>query len=164
MEGPGRNPPLPTSASASNDTRARMKFHTRKRRQPAIIIVSLIDILAILLIFFIVTTTFRKTHPQLEISLPESKRAEQSPDQNVQPSLLQVAPDDRIMLDGNELTLDGLAPELRAWRSAHPEKPLAMQADRQAPFGTVVKVLDALKDAGLENIPAFTEPEKPAPR
>jgi biopolymer transport protein ExbD len=53
-----------------------MRFHTRKRRTPSIIIVSLIDILAILLIFFIVTTTFRKEQPRLQINLPESKTAE----------------------------------------------------------------------------------------
>ncbi len=58
-----------------------MRFYTRKRRAPSIIIVSLIDILAILLIFFIVTTTFRKNQPQLQINLPESKTAEQAPAQ-----------------------------------------------------------------------------------
>jgi biopolymer transport protein ExbD len=37
-----------------------------------------------------------------------------------------------------------------------------MQADRDAAFGLVVKVLDALKEAGVKNIPAFTEPaDKP---
>jgi len=137
-----------------------MKFHTKKRRQPALNIVSLIDILAILLIFFIVTTTFRKTHPQLEISLPESNQAEQAAAETEPPAILQLAPDDRIMLEGNELKLETLAQELSAWRQRNPDQPLAMQADRAASFGTVVKVLDALKEAGLENIPAFTEPEK----
>ena len=40
---------------------------------PAVIIVSLIDILAILLIFVIVTTTFRRDQPAVVIKLPESK-------------------------------------------------------------------------------------------
>jgi len=53
-----------------------MRFDTRKRRTPSIVIVSLIDILAILLIFFIVTTIFRKEQPRLQINLPESKTAE----------------------------------------------------------------------------------------
>ena len=50
-----------------------MRFYTRKKRTPQLIIVSLIDILAILLIFFIVSTTFRKEQPRLQINLPESK-------------------------------------------------------------------------------------------
>ena len=60
-----------------------MTFYTRKRRAPSVIIVSLIDILAILLIFFIVTTTFQRNQPQLQINLPESKTAEEAPAENL---------------------------------------------------------------------------------
>ena len=49
---------------------------------------------------------------------------------------------------------------LRAARDAQPDRPVALQADRDAPFGVVVKVLDALKAAGLKDVPAFTQPEK----
>ena len=52
-----------------------MKFYTRQRRMPTVIIVSLIDILAILLIFVIVTTTFRRDQPEVVIKLPEAKSA-----------------------------------------------------------------------------------------
>jgi biopolymer transport protein ExbD len=34
-----------------------------------------------------------------------------------------------------------------------------MQADREEPFGTVVKILDSLKAAGLRDVPAFTQPD-----
>jgi biopolymer transport protein ExbD len=33
-----------------------------------------------------------------------------------------------------------------------------MQADKEAPFGTVVSVLDALQAAGIKNIPAVARP------
>ena len=52
-----------------------MKFYTRPRRTPQVIIVSLIDIFAILLIFVIVTTTFKRIQPEVTIKLPESKSA-----------------------------------------------------------------------------------------
>ena len=135
-----------------------MKFYTRKKRQPSVIILSLIDILAILLIFFIVTTTFRKTQPQLQINLPDSKTAELAPADQTEPLLLQVKAEDEIMLDGKEITLGVLAAELVRLRDETPERPIAMQADREAPFGTIVGVLDALKEAGIKNIPAFTQP------
>jgi biopolymer transport protein ExbD len=138
-----------------------MRFYTRKRRAPSIIIVSLIDILAILLIFFIVTTTFRKSQPQLQINLPESKSAEQAPAEKDEPVVLSVKSADEISLDGKPVTLDLLAEALKTVRAQAPARPIAMQADREAPFGIVVKVLDALKDAGIKNIPAFTQPEKP---
>jgi biopolymer transport protein ExbD len=138
-----------------------MRFYTRKRRAPSIIIVSLIDILAILLIFFIVTTTFRKSQPQLQINLPESKSAEQAPAEKDEPVVLSVKSADEISLDGKPVTLDLLAEALKTVRTQAPSRPIAMQADREAPFGVVVKVLDALKDAGVKNIPAFTQPEEP---
>lgn len=140
-----------------------MKFYTRKRRQPSVVIVSLIDILAILLVFFIVTTTFRKTQPQLLINLPESKSAELAPAEQREPLLLEVKAEDEIMLGGERVGIEELTPRLLAAREQEPERPIAMQADREAPFGTIVAVLDALKEAGIRNIPAFTQPRPQEP-
>jgi biopolymer transport protein ExbD len=137
-----------------------MRFYIRKRRAPSVIIVSLIDILAILLIFFIVTTTFQKNQPQLQINLPESKTAEQAPAENSQPLVLRIKSAEQITLDEKPVTLESLADALKTSRAQAPARPIAMQADREAPFGVVVKALDALRDAGIKNIPAFTQPEE----
>lgn len=137
-----------------------MRFFTRKRRAPSIIIVSLIDILAILLIFFIVTTTFKKETPQMQINLPDSKSAEAAPAEKKEPLVLRVKGADEIMLGDQKITLDSLASDIKAARAADPERPIAMQADREAPFGVVVKVLDSLKEAGLKNVPTFTQPQE----
>jgi biopolymer transport protein ExbD len=137
-----------------------MRFFIRKRRAPSIIIVSLIDILAILLIFFIVTTTFQKNQPQLQINLPESKTAEQAPAENSQPLVLRIKSAEQITLDEKPVTLESLADALKTLRAQAPARPIAMQADREAPFGVVVKALDALRNAGIKNIPAFTQPEE----
>jgi biopolymer transport protein ExbD len=136
-----------------------MRFYLRKRRAPSVIIVSLIDILAILLIFFIVTTTFRQNQPQLQINLPESRTAEQAPAENNEPTVLRIKNVNEITLDEKPVTLENLADALRTLREQTPARPIAMQADREAPFGVVVKALDALRDAGIKNIPAFTQPE-----
>lgn len=137
-----------------------MRFYIRKRRAPSVIIVSLIDILAILLIFFIVTTTFRKNQPQLQINLPESRTAEQAPAENMEPVILRIKSATEITLDEKPVTIENLADALRTLREQAPARPIAMQADREAPFGVVVRVLDALRDAGIKNIPAFTQPEE----
>ncbi|MGA7394683.1 MAG: biopolymer transporter ExbD [Terrimicrobiaceae bacterium] len=137
-----------------------MRFYIRKRRAPSIIIVSLIDILAILLIFFIVTTTFRKNQPQLQINLPESRTAEQAPAENTEPAILRIKSASEITLDEKPVSLENLADALRTLRQQAPARPIAMQADREAPFGVVVRALDALRDAGIKNIPAFTQPEE----
>ncbi len=138
-----------------------MRFYTRKKRAPSIVIVSLIDILAILLIFFIVTTTFNKSQPQLQINLPEAKTAESAPADKTEPLILRVKSDEEITLGDQKVSLDQLAETLKSTRAKSPERPLALQADRDAPFGVVVKVLDALKQAGVKNVPAFTQPQTP---
>lgn len=134
-----------------------MKFHTRKRRTPAVIIVPLIDILAILLIFFIVTTTFKKNLPQLRISLPESRSAEAGAVEK-EPLILAIQDEETMMLDGKPVAVGELAVALRAAREASPDRPVAMQADEGVPFRVIVRVIDALRDAGIRNLPAFTQP------
>ncbi len=140
-----------------------MRFYTRKRRSPAVIIVSLIDILAILLIFFIVTTTFKKTQPQLEIKLPDSKTAAPAAEAKTEPLVLRVKSAEELTLDDEPVTLEALGEALKAAREATPDRPVAMQADTEAPFGVIVQVLDALKEAGIKNLPAFTNPLPPTP-
>ena len=140
-----------------------MQFYTRKRRNLFVNVVSLIDILAILLIFFIVTTTFRKKQPQLQINLPESKAAETAPAATTEPVVLRVKNGEEISLDDKPVALDKLTAAIQSAREANPKRGIAMQADREAPFGVVVKVLDALKQAGIQDVPAFTQPEPGKP-
>lgn len=140
-----------------------MRFYTKKRRTPAVIILPLLDILAILLIFFIVTTTFKKNLPQLQINLPESKTAVTKPAEQQEPLLLRVLDAENITLDDQPVALSELAVALKNHLEQTPERPVAMQADRTAEFGVVVQVLDIFRDAGIKNIPAFTQPAEEAP-
>jgi biopolymer transport protein ExbD len=73
---------------------------------------------------------------------------------------LRIKSADQITLDEKPVTLETLSDALKALREQAPARPIAMQADREAPFGVVVKALDALRDAGIKNIPAFTQPEE----
>jgi biopolymer transport protein ExbD len=137
-------------------------FYTRKRRAPVVIIVSLIDILAILLIFFIVTTTFKKNQPQLKIALPESKSAAAA-EQKEEPVMLEVKDEQTLQLDGKPVTLDVLAVELRRVNEAQPERGIALQADEGVPFRVIVRIIDALREAGIRNLPAFARPPEAGP-
>jgi len=133
-----------------------MKFYARKRRMPSVIIVSLIDILAILLIFVIVTTTFRRDQPEVVIRLPESSTAVAAPNPT-DPAVLSISADERLFLDQKPVELGNLRIALRDMLAAAPNRPLALNADTKAPFGLIIKVLDVLKEAGVRNLPAFTE-------
>ncbi|HLB32994.1 MAG: hypothetical protein A3F67_06915 [Verrucomicrobia bacterium RIFCSPHIGHO2_12_FULL_41_10] len=141
-----------------------MKFYTKKRRIPSITIVSLIDILAILLIFFIVTTTFRQKLSQLQINLPESKTTSQAIPSTKQKIILQIKSAESITLDNQAVTTANLAEAIQELQKKNPGCTITMQADKEAPFGTVVTVLDALQAAGIKNIPTMTRNQESGDR
>jgi biopolymer transport protein ExbD len=131
-----------------------MKIAVRKRRAPSIIIVSLVDILTILLIFFVVSTTFKKDQPEVQINLPDSKTAVNAAAE-LEHAVVSVNENDEVRLDGNVVSpeeLEILVKNLSPTRKSS----LALQADKKASFGTIIKVMDALKLAGVKNLPAFT--------
>src|SRR2546428_13653147 len=135
-----------------------MNFAVRKRRAPSIIIVSLVDILTILLIFFVVSTTFKKDQPEVQINLPESKTATKAPAES-EHAIVSVDQNDEVKLDEKPINIDQLESAVRGLAPAR-RATLALQADKKASFGTIVKVMDALKLAGVRNLPAFTRGEK----
>jgi biopolymer transport protein ExbD len=135
-----------------------MKIAVRKRRAPSIIIVSLVDILTILLIFFVVSTTFKRDQPEVQINLPDSKTSTKSSSE-LEHAIVSVNENDEVRLDGQVIAAEELETAVRnlpATRRAS----LALQADKKASFGTIIKVMDALKLAGVKNLPAFTRGEK----
>jgi biopolymer transport protein ExbD len=135
-----------------------MKFAVRKRRAPSIIIVSLVDILTILLIFFVVSTTFKRDQPEVQINLPESKTATKAPAE-LEHAIVTVDENDTIKLDGRAVDVDELEKAVRDLPETR-RSSLALQADKKASYGMIIKVLDALKLAGVRNLPAFTREGK----
>ena len=137
-----------------------MKFYMKRRRTPQVIIVSLIDIFAILLIFVIVTTTFKKAQPQVTIKLPESKSAVASEKQS-EPTVLSISEREEIFIGEKKVALEQLAEAVSSLISGNAKLSLAMSADERVSYGFLIKVLDALKEAGVKgNLSAFTEAKK----
>ena len=136
-----------------------MQFYVRKRRQaPAVIIVALIDILIVLLIFLMVTTTF-KQQPALRLALPESTQAQKSGANETAPLVVSVDAKGSLRLgpEGKPVTVDRLKEELLLAISQTPNLRLAISADKAAPFGQIVRVMDAAKESGLKVVNAFTK-------
>ena len=129
-----------------------MKFFTRKRRQPpAIIIISLIDILIVMLIFLMVTTTF-KQQPALKLALPESSQAKKTGASEVVPLIISIDPKGNLRFgaDSKPVTIERFKEELLAAIARKPDLQLAISADKAAPIGQVIKVMDVSKEANLK--------------
>jgi biopolymer transport protein ExbD len=135
-----------------------MKFAVKKRRAPSIIIVSLVDVLTILLIFFVVSTTFKRDQPQVQINLPDAKTAIAAPAE-LEHAIVSVDQNDEVKLDGRSIAVEELEAAVRDL-PATKRSSLALQADKKASFGVIIKVMDSLKLAGVKNLPAFTNERK----
>ena len=134
-----------------------MNFFPRRRRRPEVIIVSLIDIFAILLIFVIVTTTFKSEQPAVTIKLPESKTAVVV-DRGDEALKLSISDKAEIFLGAKKVILAELRAELDKLLALPNPPRLALAADEHAPWGTMVAVFDILKQAGVKGeLAAFTE-------
>lgn len=132
-----------------------MKFLTHKRRAaPAVIIISLIDVLLVVLIFLMVTTTFRQ-QPSVRLALPESRSPKEGANEN---GLIVTIPKQGPMyLKTEPVTFDSLEQKLRDAVKANPLTTLAIRADTDAPFGSVVKVMQAAKAANIKIANAWTK-------
>ncbi|MCX6882932.1 MAG: biopolymer transporter ExbD [Verrucomicrobia bacterium] len=134
-----------------------MKFaHRKKRQAPAIIIISLIDILIVLLIFMMVTTSVRQS-PSVQLALPASKQTRQGGGADVLLVVTVAKTEPYHYLEARAVTLAKLQEELKARAAKNPEISLFIRADTDAPFGEVVKVLDAAKAAKIKVVSALTK-------
>ncbi|HEY9175680.1 MAG TPA: biopolymer transporter ExbD [Verrucomicrobiae bacterium] len=136
-----------------------MRFFVRKRRQtPTVIIVALIDVLIVMLIFLMVTTAF-KQQPALKLALPESSQALKSGAQEDAPMVVTVDPQGNLRFgaDARPVSAEGLKQQLLDAASKNPQVKLAISADKSAPFGQIVKVMDAAKEADIRTVSAFTK-------
>lgn len=140
-----------------------MHFFIRKHRgTPTVIIVALIDVLIVLLIFLIVTTTF-KQQPALRLALPESTQAKKSGADEMALLVVSVDPQGSLRL-GAELapiSAEQLKQELITRAAKNPEIKLAISADKAAPWGQIVKVMDAAKEAKINIANAFMKEAGP---
>lgn len=123
---------------------------------PTVIIVSLIDIFVILLIFVIVTTTFKRDIPHVVINVPKSKFGATG-NTPTDPIMLTVTSSDEMFLDGQAITPKDLKAGLEKLTTEAPNRTLVLNADKKASFGFIIQVYDTLRDAGVTDIPAFTE-------
>lgn len=140
-----------------------MNFAIRKRRQaPAVIIVALIDVLIVLLIFLMVTTAF-KQQPALRLALPESSQAQKTGANENAPLVISVDAKGNLRLgvDALPVTDERLKEKLKEESAKHPDIKVAISADKDAPFGQIIKVMDAVKESNIALVSAFMKEKAP---
>jgi biopolymer transport protein ExbD len=135
-----------------------MKFMVHKRRQaPAVIIISLIDILIVLLIFLMVTTTF-KQYPALKLTLPESRSPKQGASENLMVVTVAKTPP-HYYLNTVPVTLTKLQEEFTRRVAQNTNASVAIRPDQDATLKEFLPVVEAANAAKLKTqINVFVKP------
>lgn len=130
----------------------------RRKNAPSVIIISLIDVLIVVLIFLIVTTTVRQ-QPAVKLSLPESKqqKAGATEDNSLEITIPKTGP---IYFKKNPVTFEQLQSALTDEANRDPKVAVYINADTDAPFGQIIKVMDATKAAHISAVSAKTTKPK----
>jgi biopolymer transport protein ExbD len=130
-----------------------MQFTRRSRKRVGINITPLIDILFLLIIFFVVTSTFLE-QSGMRLELPSAETAEPT---EVQELVLNMDEAGLMRLDQLDVTIETLSAALREKLAAGSGRVLVIRADRDAPHGTVVEVMDIAKRSGVQDLVIATD-------
>lgn len=115
----------------------------------------MLDVVFIMLIFFIVTATFIK-ESGIEVHKPEAVTAEQQDRANI---LVAITADDEIWINRRPVDPGSVRAHIERLHAESPQGSVVIQADRQSTNEKLVTVMDAARQAGVENIAlAATEP------
>jgi biopolymer transport protein ExbD len=105
-----------------------------------------------------VTTTF-KQQPALKLALPESSQAKKTGATDEAPMVVSIDPKGNLRLgaDAPPVTVERFKEKLIEAVTRKPDVQLAISADKMAPFGQIVKVMDVAKEAKIKMVNAFTK-------
>ena len=121
----------------------------------------MVDVMLVLLIIFMVVAPLLQTG--VSLALPKSKYPD--PDPNIikdTSAVVSITPDDKLFFGRDPTTKEDLAKRIGTVLKDKPpaEQVVYVKSDRMVKYGTVVGVVDAIRDAGYERIGLVAEKEK----
>ena len=121
----------------------------------------MVDVMLVLLIIFMVVAPLLQTG--VSVTLPKSKYPD--PDPNIikdTSAVVSITPDDKIFFGRDPVTRDDLAKKIgNVLKDKLPaEQVVYVKSDKMVKYGTVVNVIDSIREAGYERIGLVAEKEK----
>ncbi len=113
----------------------------------------LVDVMLVLLVIFMVTAPLLKEG--LDVELPRAKGRQLEPAKRLS---IVVKQDGGVYLNDSRVSLQELKVKLQALSKVNPE--VFLKADRRVPYGTVVRVMAQVREAGIQKLGILTEPPR----
>jgi biopolymer transport protein ExbD/biopolymer transport protein TolR len=123
---------------------------------PDINVVPMADIMLVLLIIFMVVTPMLQKGTSVELALTEHPR--DMPDADKEDAvLLAVARSGNIFLGNTQITPEEITSRVREMLLNRLDKTVYVKSDARAQYGGVVRVVDEVRAAGVDQIGLLTE-------
>lgn len=114
----------------------------------------LVDVMLVLLIIFMVTAPMMMQG--VEVNLPQTTTRHIKTRED--PLLLTVTKKKEIFLERHKIELEGLDTKIKKIFENRREKEVLLRADKDVPYGFVMKVIANVKEAGINKLGMVTEP------
>jgi biopolymer transport protein ExbD/biopolymer transport protein TolR len=116
-------------------------------------IIPLVDVVLVLLIIFMLTAPVIQSG--IEINVPKTKQVRELTQQRL---LIQIDREQRLYLQSDPVNINDLGNRLKEKFKDLSQARIYLRADEEVPFGTIARVMDTARLAGVENISVVTQP------
>ena len=128
--------------------RRRRSIDADESEESEINMTPMLDIVFIMLIFFIVTTSFVK-ESGITVDQPTAATTEQRESNNI---LIGLNPAGEVWIDRRAVDVRAVRATVERLKAETPDAAVIIQADEQAPSGLLVRVMDQVRLAGVDNM------------
>jgi biopolymer transport protein TolR len=133
----------------------------RHRRRPVmseINVTPMVDVMLVLLIIFMVSAPLLTVGVPIDLPQTQAK----SLDQDREPLTVSVNLQGQVFLQNSEIPVDELVPKLKAITEARGgfDERIYVRGDRKVDYGTVMRVMGRLSQAGFRRVALITEIEQ----
>jgi len=120
----------------------------------------MVDVMLVLLIIFMVVTPMLQKG--ISVDMAKVNNPEQMPDADKEDALLvSITRDSKVYFGSEQIAdVDGLTQKVKDRLSNKADKRVYVKADMRARFGGVVKVVDSVRAAGVDDLGLLTDQRK----
>jgi biopolymer transport protein TolR len=115
-----------------------------------------VDVVLVLLIIFLITAPMLLGG--IDVRVPKTATRNIQPEERL---VLSITRDRGVFLDNQPISLDRLSRVLNGMVRRNPKAAVFLKADEAVAYGTVMRVMDVIKKAGVDRVGMVTEPIGP---
>ncbi|KPJ76800.1 MAG: protein TolR [Deltaproteobacteria bacterium SG8_13] len=113
-----------------------------------------VDVMLVLLIIFMVTAPMMMQG--VDVTLPEASAEAMAAE--TEPLMLSIDKQSRVFINDINVSVEDLHTKLEKILSGRSDREVFLKADKEVPYGTVVRIMSEIKAAGVEKLGMVTLP------